>query len=542
MDSLSIIIMCAAGIVMFILGWVFATYFGKNKVSEIRKIAENTIREAKREAETIRNEAEVKSKQRWHQIKMKIVSETDEREKRLKQYEQKLVNREREIRNKMSGTVEKEQLLQRSQKDLTTQQEQLQTRAQHVESVIHQQMEKLENITKLSYEEAKKQFLESVAQRAQKEAAELMLQMKSEATQKASFEAKWIISDAIQRLASDQTAEITLTTVDLPNEKIKGAIIGREGRNIKAFEQITGVKVIIDDTPEVLVLSSMDPVKREIARLAMLRLTETPNIQPEFIEDVVERCKKQVETAMNKASDEVLNSLNIKNVAPEMKQMLGRLKYRTSYGQNVLQHSKEVALLAGNMASELGYDVQLARRAGLFHDIGKATSNENEGSHVTIGVEVTTRCKEHEVVINSVLAHHDEAEPIHPISQLVTAADIISGSRPGARREPLEAYGARIEKLEQIAQQFEGVSKVYAIFAGREIRIVVEAEKMDDAQSAMLSSNVAQKIQNEMQYPGQIKVVVIRERRVVRYTNSTSPAVDEARIEEAVVSDSPSQN
>ncbi|HNL26875.1 MAG TPA: ribonuclease Y, partial [bacterium] len=516
--------------------------FGKNKVSEIRKIAENTIREAKREAETIRNEAEVKSKQRWHQIKMKIVSETDEREKRLKQYEQKLVNREREIRNKMSGTVEKEQLLQRSQKDLTTQQEQLQTRAQHVESVIHQQMEKLENITKLSYEEAKKQFLESVAQRAQKEAAELMLQMKNEATQKASFEAKWIISDAIQRLASDQTAEITLTTVDLPNEKIKGAIIGREGRNIKAFEQITGVKVIIDDTPEVLVLSSMDPVKREIARLAMLRLTETPNIQPEFIEDVVERCKKQVETAMNKASDEVLNSLNIKNVAPEMKQMLGRLKYRTSYGQNVLQHSKEVALLAGNMASELGYDVQLARRAGLFHDIGKATSNENEGSHVTIGVEVTTRCKEHEVVINSVLAHHDEAEPIHPISQLVTAADIISGSRPGARREPLEAYGARIEKLEQIAQQFDGVSKVYAIFAGREIRIVVEAEKMDDAQSAMLSSNVAQKIQNEMQYPGQIKVVVIRERRVVRYTNSTSPAVDEARIEEAVVSDSPSQN
>ncbi|HMV25468.1 MAG TPA: ribonuclease Y [bacterium] len=542
MDSLSVIIMCAAGIVMFILGWVFATYFGKNKVSEIRKIAENTIREAKREAETIRNEAEVKSKQRWHQIKMKIVSETDEREKRLKQYEQKLVNREREIRNKMSGTVEKEQLLQRSQKDLTTQQEQLQTRAQHVESVIHQQMEKLENITKLSYEEAKKQFLESVAQRAQKEAAELMLQMKNEATQKASFEAKWIISDAIQRLASDQTAEITLTTVDLPNEKIKGAIIGREGRNIKAFEQITGVKVIIDDTPEVLVLSSMDPVKREIARLAMLRLTETPNIQPEFIEDVVERCKKQVETAMNKASDEVLNSLNIKNVAPEMKQMLGRLKYRTSYGQNVLQHSKEVALLAGNMASELGYDVQLARRAGLFHDIGKATSNENEGSHVTIGVEVTTRCKEHEVVINSVLAHHDEAEPIHPISQLVTAADIISGSRPGARREPLEAYGARIEKLEQIAQQFDGVSKVYAIFAGREIRIVVEAEKMDDAQSAMLSSNVAQKIQNEMQYPGQIKVVVIRERRVVRYTNSTSPAVDEARIEEAVVSDSPSQN
>ncbi len=524
--------MILTGIVMFITGWILAKFVGRNKVSEIKKIAENTLREAHREAEAIKKDAQVKAKERLHQIKMKITGEFDEREKRLKQYEGRLSNRERDLRQKVNAHLEKEQKVAQMEKALAAEQDQVHAKLQQIDQLAQQQMEKLEKVTGLSLEEAKKQFLESVSKRAQKEAAELMLQIKTEAQQKATHEAKWILSDTIQRLASDHTAESTLTTVDLPNERIKGAIIGREGRNIKAFEQATGIKVIIDDTPEVVLMSGFDPVKREIARVAMTRMVENPNIQPEQIEDIVERARKQVENVMTKASDEVINSLNIKNVAPEMKMLLGRLKYRTSYGQNVLQHSKEVALLAGTMAAELGYDVQLARRAGLFHDIGKAVSNDTEGSHVTIGVEVTTRCKEHEVVINSVLAHHDEAEPIHPISHLVTAADIISGSRPGARREPLEAYGARIEKLEQIAHQFEGVSKVYAIYAGREIRIVVEADKIDDARAAMLSSEVATKIQNEMQYPGQIKVVVIRERRVVRYTNSAAASVDENKVEE----------
>lgn len=537
MDLFSTIVTVGGGVVMFITGWLLAKYVGRNKVSEIKKIAENTIRDAHREAENIKKDAQVKSKERWHQFKMKITSETEEREKKLRLYENRLANRERDVKQRMNSYLEKEQKLLQDQKALQTQEEKIKAKETQAEELIRQQMEKLEKITGLSQDEAKRLFLENIAKRAQKEAAELMLQIKSEAQQKATFEAKWILSDTIQRLASDHTSETTLTTVDLPNEKIKGAIIGREGRNIKTFEQVTGVKVIIDDTPEVVVLSGFDPVKREIARVAMSKLVENPNIQPEYIEDVVERARKQIENLMNKAADEVLNSLNLKNIAPEMRQLLGRLKYRTSYGQNVLQHSKEVALLAGAMAAELGYDVQLARRAGLFHDIGKAVSSDTEGSHVTIGVDVTTRCKEHEIVVNSVLAHHDEAEPIHPISQLVTAADIISGSRPGARREPLEAYGARIEKLEQIATQFEGVSKVYAIYAGREIRIVVEADKIDDAQAAMLSSNVANKIQSEMQYPGQIKVVVIRERRVVRYTNSSSPTTDETHVEENIASD-----
>ncbi|NUM80071.1 ribonuclease Y [bacterium] len=537
MDLFSTIVTVGGGVVMFITGWLLAKYVGRNKVSEIKKIAENTIRDAHREAENIKKDAQVKSKERWHKFKMKITSETEEREKKLRLYENRLANRERDVKQRMNSYLEKEQKLLQDQKALQTQEEKIKAKETQAEELIRQQMEKLEKITGLSQDEAKRLFLENIAKRAQKEAAELMLQIKSEAQQKATFEAKWILSDTIQRLASDHTSETTLTTVDLPNEKIKGAIIGREGRNIKTFEQVTGVKVIIDDTPEVVVLSGFDPVKREIARVAMSKLVENPNIQPEYIEDVVERARKQIENLMNKAADEVLNSLNLKNIAPEMRQLLGRLKYRTSYGQNVLQHSKEVALLAGAMAAELGYDVQLARRAGLFHDIGKAVSSDTEGSHVTIGVDVTTRCKEHEIVVNSVLAHHDEAEPIHPISQLVTAADIISGSRPGARREPLEAYGARIEKLEQIATQFEGVSKVYAIYAGREIRIVVEADKIDDAQAAMLSSNVANKIQSEMQYPGQIKVVVIRERRVVRYTNSSSPTTDETHVEENIASD-----
>lgn len=537
MDLFSTIVTVGGGVVMFITGWLLAKYVGRNKVSEIKKIAENTIRDAHREAENIKKDAQVKSKERWHQFKMKITSETEEREKKLRLYENRLANRERDVKQRMNSYLEKEQKLLQDQKALQAQEEKIKAKETQAEELIRQQMEKLEKITGLSQDEAKRLFLENIAKRAQKEAAELMLQIKSEAQQKATFEAKWILSDTIQRLASDHTSETTLTTVDLPNEKIKGAIIGREGRNIKTFEQVTGVKVIIDDTPEVVVLSGFDPVKREIARVAMSKLVENPNIQPEYIEDVVERARKQIENLMNKAADEVLNSLNLKNIAPEMRQLLGRLKYRTSYGQNVLQHSKEVALLAGAMAAELGYDVQLARRAGLFHDIGKAVSSDTEGSHVTIGVDVTTRCKEHEIVVNSVLAHHDEAEPIHPISQLVTAADIISGSRPGARREPLEAYGARIEKLEQIATQFEGVSKVYAIYAGREIRIVVEADKIDDAQAAMLSSNVANKIQSEMQYPGQIKVVVIRERRVVRYTNSSSPTTDETHVEENITSD-----
>jgi ribonuclease Y len=305
--------------------------------------------------------------------------------------------------------------------------------------------------------------------------------------------------------------ESTLSTVQLPNERYKGMIIGREGRNIRAFEETTGVKVIVDDTPELIVLSGFDPVRREIARLSMENLIKTKNINPNLIEQIVSKATKEVERTIMKAAEDTLSFLSLKNVHPKIKETLGRLKYRFSYGQNILEHSKEVALLSGAMAAELGFNIKLAKRAGLFHDIGKALTINSEGSHVKLGVDLCTQHREHEVVINSIMAHHEEAEPISPISVLVTAADKISGSRPGARRDTLEAYTKRITGLEEIANSFDGVSKTYAISAGRELRVIVEPERIDDQRAAILSSDIAKKIKEEMEYPGQIKVCVIRQ-------------------------------
>ena len=343
------------------------------------------------------------------------------------------------------------------------------------------------------------------------EAAQMAIDIKEEAKANAQKEAKEIITYAIENIAHEVTIESTLSTVQLPNERYKGMIIGREGRNIRAFEEITGVKVIVDDTPELIVLSGFDPVRREVARLSMENLIKTKNINPNLIEQIVAKATKEVEKTIMKAAEDTLNYLSLRNVHPAIKESLGRLKYRFSYGQNILEHSKEVALLSGAMAAELGFNIKLAKRAGLLHDIGKALTINAEGSHVKLGVDLCTKYKEHEIVINSILAHHEEAEPISPISVLVTAADKISGSRPGARRDTLEAYTKRITGLEEIANSFEGVSKTYAISAGRELRVIVEPERIDDRRAAILSSDIAKKIKEEMEYPGQIKVCVIRQ-------------------------------
>lgn len=535
-----IIICAASATASFVLGWFFSLILGKSKLAAIKQQAEDIIEDAQRKAQNIKKDAAVKSKEKFQNLKAKLNSDSRERENKLRQFEERVGSREKELREKVLQVTETDRKAQRHERSLRLREKQIEEKEQKIDGLYDEQLQRLEQISSLSIEEAKKLYLENIEHRSQREAAELMLQIKTEAREKAVREAKWILSDAIERLASDHTSESTLTVVELPNDRIKGAIIGREGRNIKAFENATGVKVIIDDTPECVVLSGYDPVKREIARQAMEQLVRNPNIQPQYVESVVEKARKTVEKTMREAADRVLKDLKIDNVKPEMREMLSKLHYRTSYGQNVLQHSKEVSLLSGNMAAELGLDEKLARRAGLFHDIGKGISNDVEGSHVTIGVDVTTRCGEHEVVTNAVLAHHDEAEPIHPISVLVTAADIISGSRPGARRESVEAYSQRIENLEKIAEQFDGVSKVYAIYAGREIRIVAEADRLDDAEAALLSSEIAAKIQAEMQYPGQIKIVVIRERKIVRYTDDKSALKsdngeleDDAKVETA---------
>ena len=368
-------------------------------------------------------------------------------------------------------------------------------------------------------EEAKKQLLSKLDSRVKLEAASMVKDIKAEAKERAQKEAKEIIAFSIENLAYEFTMESALATVELPNERFKGMIIGREGRNIRAFEEATGVKVIVDDTPELVVLSGYDPVAREVARLAMQNLIKGKSINVNNIQQAVNRASNEVRRSIFKAADETLRELKIGEVHPLMRENLGRLKYRYSYGQNMLQHSKEVAFLAGSMAAELGFNVKLARRAGLFHDIGKAISNNSEGSHVTLGVELAQKCKEHEIVINSILAHHEEAEPISPISVLVTAGDRISGGRPGARRDTLEAYTKRITKLEEIANSFDGVSKTYAISAGRDIRVIVEPEKIRDEQAELLSHDIAVKIRDSMEFPGQIKVCVIRQTIASKYTD-----------------------
>ena len=383
--------------------------------------------------------------------------------------------------------------------------------------IIKEQNEKLEKISGMSSEEAKKVLMDNLIDRAKQEAAQSIKEIKDQARLQANKEAKEIIIQAIQRTAADHSVETTVSVVNLPSEEMKGRIIGREGRNIRSFETATGIEVIVDDTPEAVILSGFDPLRREIARISLERLIVDGRIHPARIEEVVNKVAKEMEEKIVEIGEQAMLETNVHNLHPELVKLLGKLNYRTSYGQNVLQHSKEVAYLTGIMAADLGLDAGLAKRAGLLHDIGKAIDKNTEGTHTEIGGEIAKKYREHPVVINSILSHHEDVEPISPIAILVQAADAISGSRPGARRETLEGYVKRLEKLEELAESFSGVVKTYAIQAGREIRVMVEHEQIDDAMSDQLAADIAAKIQSEMEYPGQIKVTVIREYRSVDY-------------------------
>ncbi|MCB0276318.1 MAG: ribonuclease Y [Calditrichaeota bacterium] len=480
------------------------------KTGSAKKAAEEILEEANRNAKAIEKTAHVRAREK-HQEERSMMQQTlKKREQEISSNEEKLRSREKELRRLENSIRDREGNIRRNFQRLQDAESSLNDKQQKIEEVIDQQIEELEKISGINRDEAKARLINTLTERARSEAAQTLIDLRKEAQDKARAEAKDILATAIEKMATDYTMESTLVSVSLPNEGLKGLIIGRGGQNIKAFESVTGVKVIVDDTPETVVMSGFDPIKREIARLAMEALIKKKNISPKYIEQEVSKATKMVEESIKKAAESTLTELKLNNVHPDMKNYLGRLKYRTSYGQNILQHSKEVAFLAGNMAAELGLDVQLARRAGLFHDIGKAVSNDVEGSHVTIGVDITTKYNEHPVVINSVLAHHEEAEPISPVSVLVTAADRISGARPGARRESLEAYAQRISKLEEVAKSFEGVAKTYALSAGREVRVIVQPEKLTDLEAQMLAHDIAQKIKEEMEYPGQIKVTVIR--------------------------------
>lgn len=524
--------------VAFISGLFFGAiiyYFLKNrKIYQAEQRVKEMMQEAQKKQEKMERVAYLAAKEKLYHEKNQFVKQMKQRENEFNILEERLRQKEKEIKKQASKYQEKEWQINKREQELNKWERSIREKEKEINLLREQQMKNLEEISALTREEAKKLLMDSMIAQARAEAAQSIIDIKREAEERARIEAKEIMAFAIERMATEYTMESTLISVELPNDEWKGIVIGRDGRNIKAFEAATGVKVIVDDTPETVVMSSFDPVKREIARIAMERLIKIKNINPKTIESEVEKASREVEASVKKAAEATLQELKIKNVHPDMREYLGRLKYRTSYGQNILQHSKEVAWLAGGMAAELGLDVNLAKRAGLFHDIGKAVSGDSEGSHVSIGVELASRCNEHPVVINSILAHHEEAEPISPISVLVTAADRISGARPGARRESLEAYAERITKLEELANSFEGVGKTYALSAGREIRVMILPEKISDKEAKLLASDIARKIKETMEYPGQIKVTVIRQTIANSFTDEFLPGQNGKKSEPVV--------
>jgi ribonuclease Y len=472
--------------------------------------AKALLEKAKKEADNINKERLFNFKEELQRKRLNFQKELRLKEEKINRQENQLSQREKQLskednQNKMTAAR-----LETRETKINELEELLFEKHLKLDAIISDQNKKLAHISHFSETDARKMLMENLERNVKIEAAQMANDIRTEAKERATKEAKEIIATAIENLAYDFTMESTLSGVELPNERFKGMIIGKEGKNIRAFEELTGVKVIVDDTPELVVMSGFDPVAREVARLAMESLIKSKNININNIQQAVKKAKQDVNRQIAKSAEDTLRELRLHNVHPLMKENLGRLRYRYSYGQNQLQHSIEVAYLAGAMASELGFSVKLARRAGLFHDIGKAISSHTEGSHVTLGEELAKKCREHEVVINSILAHHEEAEPISPISVLVTAADKISGSRPGARRDTLEVYTKRITQLEEIGNSFDGVNKTYAISAGREIRVIVEPAKISDEQCIVLSSDIASKIKETMEYPGQIKVTVIR--------------------------------
>ena len=505
-------------IAVFLISAVIFTFVGfaiRKKIAESKmKSAEN---EAKRILELANKEAENKKREEIFKAQEEIMSsrkeldqEIRERRGEVQRQENRLIQKEENLENKMN-------LLERKEKELQTKVQENENRSKELEELKNKEMQELERISRLSQEEAKNKLLTEMEKQITLEKATLLKELDQRAKETADKNAKEIIGYAIQKCAADHTSETTVSIVSLPNDDMKGRIIGREGRNIKTLETLTGIDLIIDDTPEAVVISGFDPLRREIARMALEKLINDGRIHPAKIEEMVEKSREELEQTIKEEGERAAMEAGVVGLHPDIIKLLGKLKYRTSYGQNVLNHSVEVSNLARIMAEELGLDPKVARRAGLLHDIGKALDHDMEGTHVEIGVDILKKYKENDIVINAVQAHHGDVEPLSIEAVLVQAADAISASRPGARRETLEAYIKRLQQLEEIADSFEGVEKSFAIQAGREVRIIVKPEKISDSEMTIMARDVAKKVEGEMDYPGQIKVNVIRETRVVDY-------------------------
>lgn len=482
----------------------------QNKVLFLEKEANDLVEKAKREAEATKKEAILEAKEEVHRLRNDLDRDSRERRNEIQRLERRILQREESLDKKSDLLEKKEETINKRMQEIDQMEE-------NIQQLYVKRREELERISSLTSEEAKDILLGEVRKEVSHDAALMIKDIESKAKEEADKKAREIITTAIQRCAADHVSESTVHVVALPNDEMKGRIIGREGRNIRTLETLTGVDLIIDDTPEAVILSSFDPIRREVARIALEKLIVDGRIHPARIEEMVERAKKDVENDIKEEGEQATLETGVHGLHPEIIRLLGRLKYRTSYGQNVLKHSIEVAYLASVMASELGLDVNLAKRAGLLHDIGKAIDQEQEGPHALIGGDFAKKYHESPLVVNAIAAHHGDVEMMSLEAVLVQAADAISAARPGARRETLEAYIKRLEKLEEIANSYEGVDKSYAIQAGREIRIMVKPEQLDDAGSIELARDLAKSVEEQLEYPGQIKINVIREIRAVDF-------------------------
>lgn len=500
------------GIGLLIKGRVAA-----GKIRDAEQEAARMLANAKREAETKLKEAQLEAKDKLYQARSDFDKETRDKRTELQNQERKLTQKEESLEKKFDTVEKREAEAQRRERELAGREKNAQEKEEKYEAGLREQRQLLEKIASMTAEEAKRQLMVAMEDEAKYEAAKTIKRIEDEAREEADKKSKSIMSTAIQRYASDYVAEATVSVVNLPNDEMKGRIIGREGRNIRALEAATGIDLIIDDTPEAVILSCYDPLRREIAKQTIERLIHDGRIHPARIEELADKVRKDLDISMKEEGEKAVFDLGIHNIHPEIIKLIGRLRYRTSYGQNVLMHSREVAYFAGIMAAELGVDQKLARRAGLLHDLGKAIDHEVEGTHPSIGGDLAKKYGESPKVINSILTHHGDGEAESVEAVLVAAADALSASRPGVRRETLESYLKRLEKLEEVANSFKGVEKSYAIQAGREIRIIVKPDDLSDAHSAQVCRDVAKKIEQELSYPGQIKVTVVRESRYVEY-------------------------
>ncbi|HEX7511133.1 MAG TPA: ribonuclease Y [Chitinivibrionales bacterium] len=520
-DVVYIIIGLVVSIIALYVGFLFRSItdrtYKEKVVKQAQEESSRIVRESQKEAELQKKTAILEAKDEWFRAKTEFEKEAAKTRETMRQEQQRLKDYDQELKRRDETITKRESEFTARESFLNSKEKTLRTKDNELSKLISQENEKLEKMSHMTQEEAKKILMSNLEGQVRYECAQMIKEMKDNAKASAETEAKEIVIQAIQRCAADATVESTVSVVHLPSDEMKGRIIGREGRNIRSFEEATGVDVIVDDTPEAVILSGFDPIRREVARMALEKLISDGRIHPGRIEELIKKSEKELEKKMKEAAEECIFELDIHGLKPKLVEMLGRLKYRTSYGQNVLQHSKEVALLAGLMATELGLDSKIALRAGLLHDIGKAVDRETEGTHSELGAEMASKNGENEIVSNAIAAHHEDVAPISIYPILIQAADTISSTRPGVRRETLTNYVNRLTNLEEIADSFRGVSKTYVIQAGREIRCIVEPETVSDAQSEELARQISQRIQDEMEYPGQIKVTVIRESRFTEF-------------------------